>query len=81
MIWKCEFVDKNTLSTLYGGDASAISKISQDQKTPDDLYRRRLNLCQDCEFLQKGTCLKCGCYVELWAAMQDSHCPLKDKWW
>ena len=32
------------------------------------LRESRLSVCQDCEKLNAGTCMACGCYVELRAA-------------
>lgn len=34
-------------------------------RTPDALYETRLACCRDCEALQNGTCMQCGCYVEM----------------
>ncbi len=40
-------------------------------------YRDRLALCKACEKLSVGTCLLCGCYVEIRAAAKTGHCPRK----
>ena len=40
-------------------------------RTPDALYETRLACCRDCEALQNGTCMQCGCYVEMRAARSD----------
>lgn len=45
----------------------------------DDVYDKRIALCEDCEKLSGPTCLACGCYVELRAIRKDSRCPYK-KW-
>lgn len=42
-------------------------------------YERRLALCLACGQLLDGTCLACGCYVELRAAARVSRCP-KKRW-
>ena len=47
-------------------------------RTPDALYETRLACCRDCEALQNGTCMQCGCYVEMRAARSDMHCPLTE---
>ena len=52
-----------------------ISKIPLDQKADSSLYEKRLNVCKSCDYLISGTCLKCGCYVELRAAFQSARCP------
>ncbi len=59
---------------------TAVGKIPPAQRTAEEEYSRRLEICRSCEFLTEGTCLKCGCYVELRAARADSHCPYKKKW-
>lgn len=41
--------------------------------------KRRIALCEDCEFLNAATCRACGCYVELRAIKKATHCP-KKKW-
>ena len=60
---------------------AAVAKIPSDKRIADSEYTRRLEICRGCEFLNGGTCLKCGCYSELRAARKDSHCPLKTKKW
>lgn len=56
-----------------------INVLGDDMKTPEDEYKRRLSICLECEKLLQGTCLKCGCYVEIRAAAAISRCPGK-KW-
>ena len=58
-----------------------IDAIPQDNRTGSEEYRRRLNICRDCDSLISGTCVKCGCYVELRAAGKNRGCPdVNDKW-
>ena len=45
----------------------------------DDLYARRLEACRACDQLNSGTCMGCGCLVELKAAYKNEKCPYK-KW-
>ncbi len=51
-----------------------IEKLSPDEKASAPLYEKRLAQCKECDFLVSGTCLKCGCYVELRAAFKDQRC-------
>ena len=53
--------------------------LPASEKAPDELYEERLNFCLACESLLAGTCLKCGCYVEIRAASKAAHCPIS-KW-
>ena len=52
-----------------------IETIPQKDKTEDELYRRRLEACQNCGHLLSGVCMKCGCYVEFRAAFRKMKCP------
>ena len=47
----------------------------------DALYESRLALCTSCEHLQNGTCMRCGCLVEMRAMRTDQHCPPPLKHW
>ena len=58
-----------------------ISLISDDERTDDAEYRRRLDICTSCDQLSGGSCLQCGCFVELRAAYRDMHCPSVYKLW
>ena len=58
-----------------------INGIAPENRTDEDEYRRRLDICRSCDSLVSGTCVKCGCYVELRAAGKHRNCPdSKDKW-
>lgn len=54
-----------------------IENLDIDIKTPDTMYEERLALCRECEMLMQGMCRKCGCYVELRAALRKNACPAK----
>ncbi len=47
----------------------------------DALYEKRLALCTACAHLQGGTCMRCGCLVEMRAMRADQHCPPPAKRW
>lgn len=51
------------------------------KRTPDDVYETRLLACKACESLESGTCMQCGCYVEMRAARIDMHCPAVEAKW
>lgn len=52
-------------------------RIKEADRTPEEEYKRRLSVCEKCEKLVSGTCLACGCYVELRAAFKKGSCPRK----
>ena len=56
-----------------------IDIIRAEDKSGDELYKSRLDICKECDKLNAGTCLSCGCYVEIRAAMKQSKCPNR-KW-
>ena len=59
-----------------------IEKLSEKEKSPVELYEKRLNECKCCDNLISGVCMKCGCYVEFRAAFKKNNCPnVKDRRW
>lgn len=66
---------------IYAMVQRSIAKLPENQRAAAQEYERRLKLCADCEYISGGTCLKCGCYVQLRAAKADAHCPLKNRAW
>ena len=58
-----------------------IAVIPPSQRASEQEYSRRLEICSSCESLNKGTCGKCGYYVELRAAKAAEYCPHVNKKW
>ena len=58
---------------------SLLEGIPDRQRTADMLYEARLDICRACEQLNNGTCMGCGCLVELRAAYNYEKCPF-DRW-
>lgn len=58
-----------------------ISTIDPEIKADDELYRARLDKCSSCDSLNSGMCVKCGCYVEMRAAVRKNRCPSENKHW
>ena len=52
-----------------------LKLMKEKEKVPGELYEKRLQVCGQCEKLAQGTCLSCGCYVELRAAARTGSCP------
>ena len=69
------------LRDMIDADISMIEKykaaLKPQDTTPKDEYERRLSICTDCDKLNQGTCMSCGCYVELRAAATVARCPNK----
>ncbi len=52
-----------------------VANLDPDIKADQDLYERRLACCKGCDWLDRGMCRQCGCYVELRAAIGRNDCP------
>ena len=59
--------------------AGMLTKIPENARTPEAQYQARLGVCSACDQLQNGTCMGCGCLVELRAAYKKEKCPFR-KW-
>ncbi len=56
-----------------------IGNLDPEVKTDPVCYEGRLAVCKECDQLLEGMCRRCGCYVELRAAVAGNICPGK-KW-
>lgn len=61
--------------------AEYVASLDESIRTPEDVYRARLTICQDCPELVNGTCRLCGCYVETRAAKRNQCCPMVPARW
>ena len=52
-----------------------IDNLESSLKVTDYEYKRRLQLCRNCDNLISGMCLKCGCYVAIRAVLKSESCP------
>lgn len=48
----------------------------EHMKVPSGVYEERLERCRGCGELDRGTCMQCGCYVEVRAALKRGTCPM-----
>ena len=72
----CLIRDMAEKADIYEYVKKTRAMLPASEKAPDELYEERLNFCLACESLLAGTCLKCGCYVEIRAASKAAHCPI-----
>ncbi len=75
---------KCLLSEISGKDyheivENGLSNLKADDLTDDEICSKRLGICKECDNLNTGTCLACGCYVEIRAALKSGKCP-EHKW-
>ena len=58
-----------------------IASLDKETRTPEDLYQKRLAVCQSCDNLINGMCRVCGCFVEVRAAKKIQSCPgIPSRW-
>ena len=55
--------------------ASLLRAMAESQRAQEAVYRARLESCRACDQLSMGTCMGCGCLVELKAAYKKEKCP------
>ena len=70
---------------LEAGERAALKSVkdylellSHEEKVSESIYNDRLEKCRNCDFLISGMCRKCGCYVEIRAALKNKECPNAD---
>ena len=56
-----------------------IRALPAEDLVSEEREAERLDLCGQCEKLNRGTCLACGCFVEIRAATKKGRCPY-GKW-
>lgn len=61
--------------------AALWDTMPDDQRAERAVYDKRLRICKGCAHLINGTCLKCGCFVEMRAMRAWQRCPdVPAKW-
>lgn len=63
----------------YQNVKAYLDTLPADVKVSAAEYKKRLALCAGCDFLIAGMCRKCGCYVEVRAALKEKNCPYADQ--
>ena len=66
---------------LYKKVSELIEVIPEDVRTSAEEYKRRLDICRECDGLENGICRECGCFVELRAAAKKNYCPSAHHFW
>ena len=78
---KCLLYEAGEKASLKGIH-DYLETVDDSLKVSQDVYRKRLSFCRECEELISGMCRKCGCYCELRAAFKNKACADYDhrKW-
>ena len=58
---------------------NGLSSLPAEDLTDPNETEKRLSFCKGCEKLNQGTCLACGCFVEIRASLKKGSCPY-GKW-
>jgi len=78
---RCLLEDMPDEAALAQSIRELIELLPDDRRASADESSRRLAQCRQCDHLQNGMCVLCGCYVELRAAKVHMKCPnVPGKW-
>lgn len=72
---KCLLRDLPDEKELHRVILERLEQMIAEEKADDAVYEKRLKICGECPFLNRGTCVKCGCYAELRCAKRRLSCP------
>ena len=67
-----EMPDETELAAII---RERIDTIPEEERVTEEEYMSRLSGCRTCRHLQHGTCMLCGCYIEIRAAKKRQSCP------
>jgi hypothetical protein len=70
-----------TDSDYYESVYAYIESLTEDIKTPEEEFQRRLVICGACAHLVNAMCDQCGCFVEVRAAKRANSCAMSRKMW
>ena len=59
--------------------ASVLRTLPAARVASETVREARLRACRGCDQLNNGTCMGCGCLVEIRAAQKGMKCPF-DRW-
>ena len=67
---------------LFDSIMNYIESLDKEIKVSQDLYNKRLAICEKCNRLKNGMCGFCGCFVAVRAVKQIMGCPhpTEKKW-
>jgi hypothetical protein len=63
------------------GDVRPWNLIDGSPRSPEEVSKSRLEICQTCDFFRhkSQTCRKCGCFMKLKTTLEKAKCPV-GKW-
>jgi len=69
------------IAEYYKSVYEYIDSIPAHEKAPEEEYKRRLDICLDCEHTSNAMCGLCGCFIEVRAVKKNSYCAKSDSIW
>jgi len=73
---KCSIEDIALFEQMRAQMPEYIKTVGEALRVSDEEYKKRLELCSECEGLAGGLiCRHCGCFVQMRALKNNSHCP------
>lgn len=67
--------------TVYKEIREYIDSLDATEKADEADYKRRLDICRECDSMREGICALCGCFVEVRAIKKKNKCPFIPKKW
>lgn len=78
---RCDIENATTPENIRAAVDRLKTLMPENEKCPEDMYIKRLESCAGCDRNSGGTCLECGCFVEIRALQIDFHCPGSGRNW
>ena len=78
---RCLLEDMPDEAALARSIRELIDLLPEEKRSSAEVNAQRLSICRECNHLQNGMCVLCGCYVELRAAKRMMKCPCVPKKW
>ena len=74
---RCLLAEMEGVESLKAAVRKAIADIPENERAAPETAACRLKVCRECAYLDRATCMQCGCFVELRSAMARARCPMK----
>lgn len=52
-----------------------VKNVDPELRTEETIYKKRLEICNQCSHKINGMCYYCGCFVMVRAAKNNQKCP------
>ncbi len=73
---RCLLRDMEEQESLYQSVLRLRRAMTEKERAVEGEYKRRLDICRECAFLDRAVCMQCGCYAEVRALKRGARCPV-----